>query len=121
MTRVGFDFLGRPTLDNSANGPNTLWTILCFWIFVNLALFSAYNFKWSQGMELSMADLGALAFVNVSYLLFADARGDYFDYLVSMSSLESGLSKSARESIFPDTQVVCGDVNTTMIKTNITN
>lgn len=100
MTRVGFDFLGRPSRDNGINGPNTLFSILCFWVFVNLALFSAYNFKWSQGMELSMADLGALAFVNVSYLLFVV-------YLASATRGSLREKYYIRESRFHDLEDCC--------------
>ena len=100
MTRVGFDFLGRPSLDNSLNGPGTLWTILCFWVFVNLALFSAYNFKWSQGMELSTADLGALAFVNIAYLLFVV-------YLTSATRGSLREKYYIRESRFHDLEDCC--------------
>lgn len=48
--------------------------------------------------------------------------GDQYDYLISMSSLEAGLSKFARDH-FPEghkyrqEKFICGDVNTTLIKT----
>lgn len=100
MMRVGFDFLGRPSPDNSINGPNTLFSILCFWVFVNLALFSAYNFKWSQGMELSVADIGALVFVNVSYVLFVV-------YLASATRGSLREKYYIRESRFHDLEDCC--------------
>merc|ERR1712216_533277 len=69
MTRTGLDFLGRPITKRGTN-PKTLRSLTFFWTFINLALFSAYNVKWSQGMELTPADICALAFVNVTYLFF---------------------------------------------------
>ena len=49
-------------------------------------------------------------------------RGDNLSHLVSMSSNEAALSKALRESDDPvmnavANKVVCGDVNTTLIKT----
>ena len=100
MSRVGFDFLGRPSLDNSVNGPSTLKTILSFWIFVNLGLFCAYNVKWSRGMELSMADLGAFAFVNVAYTVFVV-------YLTSATRGSLREKYYIRESRFHDLEDCC--------------
>jgi len=100
MTRVGFDFMGRPSLDNSVNGPNTLWTIMSFWIFVNLILFAAYNLKWSNGMELSVADFGALAFVNAAYILFVV-------YLTSATRGSLREKYYIRESRFHDLEDCC--------------
>lgn len=100
MTRVGFDFLGRPSLDNSINGPSTLWTILSFWVFVNVALFCAYNVKWSRGLELSGADLGALAFVNITYNLFVV-------YLTSATRGSLREKYYIRESRFHDLEDCC--------------
>jgi Cys-rich protein (TIGR01571 family) len=100
LTRVGFDFLGRPSLDNSINGPRTLMTILSFWVFMNLALFAAYNVKWSRGMELSAADLGAIAVVNVAYTLF----------LIYLTSATRGSLREKyyiRESRFHDLEDCC--------------
>lgn len=100
MSRVGFDFLGRPSLDNSINGPSTLWTIFSFWVFVNVALFCAYNVKWSRGMELSGADLGALAFVNIAYSLFVV-------YLTSATRGSLREKYYIRESRFHDLEDCC--------------
>jgi Cys-rich protein (TIGR01571 family) len=41
------------------------------WLTLNVAIFVAYNFKWSQRIELSIADICALAFVNVAMLMYA--------------------------------------------------
>lgn len=100
LTRVGFDFLGRPTTRKKVNGPKTLQTILGFWIFINIGLFCAYNLKWSQGMELSMADLGAFAFVNIAYIFF----------LVYLTSSTRGSLREKyfiRESRFHDLEDCC--------------
>ncbi len=44
-------------------------------------------------------------------------RGDNYDHLVSMSSLEKSLSYGAKKEGFKNTQFACGDMNTTLIKT----
>jgi len=44
-------------------------------------------------------------------------RGDNYDHLVSMSSLEKSLSYGAKKEGFRTTQFACGDMNTTLIKT----
>ena len=44
-------------------------------------------------------------------------RGDNYDHLVSMSSLEKSLSYGAKKVGFRTTQFACGDMNTTLIKT----
>ncbi|CAB9516026.1 expressed unknown protein [Seminavis robusta] len=100
MTRVGFDFLGRPSLDNSMNGPGTLWTILVFWVIMNLALFAAFNVKWSRGMELSMADLGSVVVINVAYILF-------LIYLTSSTRGSLREKYYIRESRFHDLEDCC--------------
>lgn len=100
MTRVGFDFLGRRSLDNSVNGPSTLSTIMFFWVFVNLVLFGVYNLKWSKGMELSMADQGAFVFVNAAYMLFVV-------YLTSATRGSLREKYYIRESRFHDLEDCC--------------
>lgn len=100
MTRVGFDFMGRPSLDNSVNGPSTLCIIMSFWAFVNFVLFGAYNLKWSNGVELSMADLGAFAFVNAAYVLF-------IVYLTSATRGSLREKYYIRESRFHDLEDCC--------------
>ena len=100
MTRVGFDFMGRPSLDNSVNGPSTLCLIMSFWVFVNFVLFGAYNLKWSNGVELSMADLGAFAFVNAAYVLF-------IVYLTSATRGSLREKYYIRESRFHDLEDCC--------------
>lgn len=70
MTRLKYDFLGRPrTKDQSSFAVMT--SILIMWITLNVAIFAAYNFKWSQHMELSVADISALVFVNLIMWIFA--------------------------------------------------
>ncbi|MEO0876337.1 MAG: Gfo/Idh/MocA family oxidoreductase, partial [Bacteroidota bacterium] len=44
-------------------------------------------------------------------------RGDTFSYLTSMSSRELNLSRTAKEMNSPYTSFKCGDMNSTMIKT----
>ena len=44
-------------------------------------------------------------------------RGDNYDHLVSMSSLESSLSDAAEKENFWAKEFTCGDMNTTLIKT----
>lgn len=44
-------------------------------------------------------------------------RGDTYDYLTSMSSKEASLSLAAKKMGSPYTNIVCGDMNTTLIKT----
>lgn len=44
-------------------------------------------------------------------------RGDYFDYLTSMSSLEQNLSGTAKRMAKDIGEIKCGDMNTTLIRT----
>ncbi|WP_034058554.1 Gfo/Idh/MocA family protein [Lacinutrix jangbogonensis] len=44
-------------------------------------------------------------------------RGDNYDHLVSMSSREQSLSIAAKKENFKGPEFVCGDMNTTLIKT----
>lgn len=46
-------------------------------------------------------------------------RGDNYDHLVSMSSLEKSLSYGAKKEGFKTTQFACGDMNTSLIKTKL--
>ena len=46
-------------------------------------------------------------------------RGDTYDYLTSMSSLEQSLSAAAKMKNHPIQEYKCGDMNTTMIKTKL--
>ncbi len=46
-------------------------------------------------------------------------RGDTYDYLTSMSSLEQSLSEAAKAKNHPIQKFNCGDMNTTMIKTKL--
>jgi len=73
QTRIGFDFLGRP-LQQNMDGPPTqtmanrsvILSVIACWVFMNLALFACYNWKWGRGLDLSMADIGAIGVVNVA-------------------------------------------------------
>ncbi|MGV6831096.1 MAG: Gfo/Idh/MocA family protein [bacterium] len=46
-------------------------------------------------------------------------RGDNYDHLVSMSSLEKSLSTAAKKENFWAQEFACGDMNTTLIKTKL--
>ena len=46
-------------------------------------------------------------------------RGDNYDHLVSMSSLEKSLSTAAKKENFWTQEFTCGDMNTTLIKTKL--
>lgn len=46
-------------------------------------------------------------------------RGDTYDHVVSMSSREKSLSDAAKAHNSPHTNIKCGDMNTTMIKTKL--
>ena len=46
-------------------------------------------------------------------------RGDTYDHVVSMSSREKSLSDAAKKHNSPYTNIKCGDMNTTMIKTKL--
>lgn len=46
-------------------------------------------------------------------------RGDTFSYLTSMSSRELNLSRTAKKMKSPYTQFKCGDMNSTLIKTEL--
>ena len=46
-------------------------------------------------------------------------RGDTYDYLTSMSSLEQSLSAAAKQKNHPIKNYACGDMNTTTIKTKM--
>jgi Cys-rich protein (TIGR01571 family) len=64
-TRVDFDFIGRPR-DNvgSLSNRSMMLLVICFWLLMNVGLFAGYDAKWSQDIELSIADLIALLLVN---------------------------------------------------------
>ncbi len=46
-------------------------------------------------------------------------RGDTFTHLTSMSSREKNLSETAKQKGSPYTEIACGDMNTTLIKTSL--
>jgi Cys-rich protein (TIGR01571 family) len=69
--RANLDFLGRPNLFYGA-APNRamMVTIILFWIVINAMLLVGYNIKWSQNMDLTLADWTSLAVINGAYLCF---------------------------------------------------
>lgn len=69
MTRLKYDFLGRPRTTEQ-NSFAVMSSIIIMWVTLNAAIFAAYNFKWSQRLELSVADIIALVFVNVAMWAF---------------------------------------------------
>lgn len=70
MTRLKYDFLGRPRTKDASTFP-VMSSIIVMYFTLNIAIVVAYNIKWSQGFELSVADISALAFVNVAMLAFS--------------------------------------------------
>jgi hypothetical protein len=46
-------------------------------------------------------------------------RGDYYTVLTSMSSREMSLSEAAKKARSPFTDIKCGDMNTTLLKTSL--
>lgn len=69
--RSNLDFLGRPNLfQGAASNRAMMVTIIMFWIMINAVLFLGYNVKWSQSMELTVADWSSLAVINGAYLCF---------------------------------------------------
>lgn len=72
MTRMKFDYLGRPTAPKSgATAFRMTQVIVLFWILVNLAVFSGFHMKWKHDMELSNFDIAAVILVNVVMLVYA--------------------------------------------------
>jgi Cys-rich protein (TIGR01571 family) len=71
QTRIDLDFLGRPRFGTDiVSNRLMMWIVITFWAFMNVGIFIACNVKWSRGMELSLADAGAFALVNVAMLGF---------------------------------------------------
>lgn len=71
MSRVSFDFLGRPLAKGDSSTFGVMGSIVTMWVLVNLFVIGAYNYKWSQHLTLSTADIAALGFVNVVMLVYA--------------------------------------------------
>jgi Cys-rich protein (TIGR01571 family) len=42
-----------------------MMTIILSWAFMNIGIFLGYNWKWSRGLDLTMADMSAMILVNV--------------------------------------------------------
>ena len=71
QTRVNLDFLGRPKFGDLPYTNRFMITlVIASWAGMNTALFAASNFKWSRGLELSVADGCAFALVNVAMFGF---------------------------------------------------
>ncbi|GAX23476.1 hypothetical protein FisN_14Hh354 [Fistulifera solaris] len=69
--RANLDFLGRPNLFyGTAPNRAMMVTIILFWIVINAMLLVGYNIKWSQNMDLTIADWTSLAVINGAYLCF---------------------------------------------------
>lgn len=71
QTRIGLDFLGRQ-IGTSSKFTNRFMMLFVIgnWALINLFLIFGYQFKWSRGLDLSMADIMACVLVNVSMLGF---------------------------------------------------
>jgi Cys-rich protein (TIGR01571 family) len=71
--RLGFDFLGRGIQkDGYSSNPEHLSNrammliITASWLLINLGIYSGYNWKWSRGLDLTVADTSAVILVNVA-------------------------------------------------------
>jgi Cys-rich protein (TIGR01571 family) len=69
MTRVKLDFIGRRQAKDK-HPFAVMSSIVIMWGMMNLAIFAAFNYKWSQRIELSVADFCALGLINLSVLVF---------------------------------------------------
>jgi Cys-rich protein (TIGR01571 family) len=70
-TRLNLDFLGRPEhTQGGLSNRITMFIVTLFWLCMNGVLFTGFDYKWSQRMELSYADWSALALVNLSMFGF---------------------------------------------------
>jgi Cys-rich protein (TIGR01571 family) len=104
MTRVGLDFMGNPAGAARKKGGVTPWgvmgVVVIFWTTINLAVFGAFNYKWSRGMELSAADWTSLAVVNTAGVLFTI-------YAVASTRASVREKYLIRESRFLDLEDCC--------------
>jgi Cys-rich protein (TIGR01571 family) len=104
MTRVGLDFMGNPVGAATKKGGITPWGVMglvvLFWTIMNLAVFGAFNYKWSRGMELSLADWASLAVVNAAGILFTI-------YAVASTRASVREKYLIRESRFLDLEDCC--------------
>lgn len=72
MTRLNLDIFGRPLeVRRWTTAWGTMISVVVFWFGMNLLVYGAYNYKWSQNTPLSVADMFAIFLVNGAYLLFA--------------------------------------------------
>ena len=104
MTRVGLDFMGNPVGAATKKGGVTPWGVMVlvvfFWTLMNLAVFGAFNYKWSRGMELSAADWMSLVVVNSAGILFTI-------YAVASTRASVREKYLIRESRFLDLEDCC--------------
>lgn len=99
MTRLRFDFLGRRQRTDKSTFA-VMQSVIIMWLTLNLAIFGAFNYKWSQRIELSVADYCALVLVNLTYLVYA---------IVAAASTRSALREKyiIREHRFYDLEDCC--------------
>ena len=72
MTRLNYDFLGRPTNGKPATTAwCTMWSILIFLVTMNGLIYTAYCYKWKQNTPLSTADHAAIIILNAYALIYA--------------------------------------------------
>ena len=131
QTRVGLDFMGRPREEGvpSPQLPNrtVLLVILSSWVFMNGALLAGYNFKWSRGLDLSLADISAIGLVNLvmfafvvfvaqstrnsvreKFLIRENRCSDLEDIYVSALALPCAISQMSRHTAnYDDYEAVC--------------
>lgn len=74
QTRIELDFLGRPLFGStSVSNQFMMASLVTVWGLTNVGLFVACNLKWSHGLELSVADIVAIALMNgvmIAFLVF---------------------------------------------------
>jgi Cys-rich protein (TIGR01571 family) len=69
MTRLKLDALGRPTRIRTDTW-TSMWTITIFWIVMNILIYVAFNYKWSNNLPLTTPDYLAVIILNLSGIIF---------------------------------------------------
>jgi Cys-rich protein (TIGR01571 family) len=69
MTRLKLDAFGRPTRIRTDTW-SSMWTITIFWIFMNVLIYLAFNYKWSNNLPLTTSDYLAVVILNLSGVIF---------------------------------------------------
>lgn len=100
MTRVGLDFMGNPVVAGNITPWGVMGFVVVFWTIMNLAVFGAFNYKWSRGMELSDADWASLFVVNAAGIMFTI-------YAVASTRASVREKYLIRESRFLDLEDCC--------------